>query len=324
VFGVSEADERAHELIGVDNGPSQRQTLTSYALRWVRPVIGELVIEPLDDPNGGDRGLIAVLVPASPDAPHMIGEQNAMGVPYRYGRHASWMSESDLERAYRDRFSRRADDRAALTALIDGLVPEIDLDKGVWLTLSARPILSPPPRTPRTDSRNATAAILDALALAEQITGDAGRFERLLGLSNGVVNNPRTGLRRWRFRTNHPHADPHVLADWPLIELHHSGGIALAVELTNTFSRSDLHSDSENADVHWVPVRTLDLLVGAGSRWLQRTSAGWAALARSWLAPTCSPAKSHLISLSPPSSQSPQEPIFSTALAALRRCERPS
>ncbi|OXM45357.1 AlbA family DNA-binding domain-containing protein [Amycolatopsis alba] len=259
VYGVSEdADERADELLGVANGKAERQTLHSYAARWVRPLIGDLAIESLDDGRGGP-GLIVVFVTASPDAPHVVVyENNRMGVPYRYGPHTNWMSEHELERAYRDRFSRRADDRAALVALLDGLKPEIDQDKGVWLALAAQPVLSPPPRTSGPDRQNAIKAILDAEALAGDLTGDTSWFRKLLGLSDGVVANPRTGLRRWRFRSYRADDNLQASASWPVVELHHNGGVALAVELTSTVSVPKLH------DAHWVPVRVMDLLIGAG------------------------------------------------------------
>lgn len=185
VYGVSEdADERANELLGVANGKSERQTLQGYAARWVRPLIGDLIIEPLDDGNDGP-GLIAVFVPASPNAPHVVTyDNNRMGVPYRYGPHTNWMSEHELERAYRDRFSRRADDREALVALIDGLKPEIDLNKGVWLVLVTQPVLSPPPRASGPDRQNAIKAILDAESLAGELMGDTAWFRHLLGLSD--------------------------------------------------------------------------------------------------------------------------------------------
>jgi len=103
------------------------------------------------------------------------------------------------------------------------------------------------------------------LSLAEEITGDAADwFQLLLGLGDGAVNNPRTGLRRWRFRSNHYNVDPYILADWSLVELHHNGEIALAVELTSIPRRANLDSSAVKADVHQVPVKIMDRLVGAG------------------------------------------------------------
>lgn len=46
-----------------------------------------------------------------------------MGVPFRRGPHTEWMSEHQLERAYRDRFARQAGEAepmAALFADVDG------------------------------------------------------------------------------------------------------------------------------------------------------------------------------------------------------------
>lgn len=153
VFGVRDENEEAAELTGLPNDERTRQSLRALTWHYVRPLVDGLTIEALDGEDG-EPGLIAVLVPPSPDAPHLVGEKNEMGVPYRYGTDTNWMSEGQLERAYRDRFSRRADDRVALSALMDGLVPEIDLERGIWVAVSARPVaplplLSGRPRTTR-------------------------------------------------------------------------------------------------------------------------------------------------------------------------------
>jgi predicted HTH transcriptional regulator len=132
IFGVSEQNEEPVELTGVQNDERERQNLRSLAWQRVRPLIDGLVIEPLSDSAGG-QGLIIVAVPGSSEAPHVVGEKNEMGVPYRDGSDTRWMTESQLERAYRDRFARRADDRTVLGGLIDGLLPEIDLRSGVWV-----------------------------------------------------------------------------------------------------------------------------------------------------------------------------------------------
>jgi predicted HTH transcriptional regulator len=77
VHGVREENERAVELTGVSNGERDRQALRSFANKYVRPLVDGLLIEALDGEDG-TPGLIAVYVPPSPDAPHVIGEKNAM------------------------------------------------------------------------------------------------------------------------------------------------------------------------------------------------------------------------------------------------------
>ncbi|MFK0244594.1 helix-turn-helix domain-containing protein [Amycolatopsis azurea] len=261
VYGVREDNERAVELTGVPNAERDRQALRSYANGRVRPLVDGLLIEALDDPGENPRpGLIAVFVPPSPDAPHVIGEKNALGVPYRYGTDTNWMSENQLERAYRDRFTRRADDRAALTALIDGITPEIDLENGVWVTVSARPVAPLPLLHTRPDRDHATATMRDADQLASDLFGHVQERLRILyHLPDNAVNNPRTGLRRWVIRSNHFSSNPQELIDWGLVELHHDGSIAVAIGLAGFTHGAEIARGDD--DVSYVPYRLVDAVI---------------------------------------------------------------
>ncbi|KFZ76997.1 hypothetical protein ED92_38465 [Amycolatopsis sp. MJM2582] len=258
VFGVRDENEEAAELTGVENGERTRQSLR--ALAWqVRPLIEGLLIEALGA-DEGQEGLIAVYVPPSPDAPHLVGEKNEMGVPYRYGTDTNWMSEGQLERAYRERFSRRADDRTTLGALIDGVLPEIDLTTGAWIALAARPVAPLPLLSGSPDRAQATATMKRTLHLASELFGtEQGRVATLNQLSAESVNNPRTGLRRWVIRSTPYAPDPHELSDWAWVELHHDGSIALAIEL-RAFLPSDNMLD-EDTGVWHVPVRIVDAVI---------------------------------------------------------------
>lgn len=260
IYGVREENERAVELTGVSNGERDRQALRSFANRYVRPLVDGLLIEALDGEDGAP-GLIAVYVPPSPDTPHVIGDTNAMGVPYRYETDTNWMSESQLERAYRDRFSRRADDRAALSALIDDLVPEIDLLKGVWVAVAARPVAPLPLLSSRPEREQVTATVLNARELVSEVFGESqGRVPVLNELlPNGAIINPRNGLRRWVVRSNHYSTDPHELVDCALMELHHDGSVALAMGLF-AFLRGARVSDRVT-DVRPVPIRLIDAVI---------------------------------------------------------------
>jgi hypothetical protein len=223
-------------------------------------LVDGLLIEALDSEDGSS-GLIVVFVPPSPDAPHVIGEKNALGVPYRYGTDTNWMSESQLERAYRDRFSRRVDDRVALSALIDGLVPEIDLKSGIWVAVSARPVAPLPLLLERPQREKATETMNNTLPLVAEIMGPSSGWQPVLTqLSPDAVNNPRNGLRRWVIRSNHYSTDPHERVDWALIELHHDGSIALAIGLAGFMRGVDTPRMDTNAA--WqVPVRLVDAVV---------------------------------------------------------------
>jgi hypothetical protein len=259
IFGVSEQNEEPVELTGVQNDERERQNLRSLAWQRVRPLIDGLVIEPLSDSAGG-QGLIIVSVPGSSEAPHVVGEKNEMGVPYRDGSDTRWMTESQLERAYRDRFARRIDDRTVLSGLVDGLLPEIDLQSGVWVGVSARPA-SPLPLTLGRPQREQATSTMDAmLRLSAEIMGDpSGGLRMLRELSSDAVRNPRTGLRRWVIRSNYYSNDPHEQADWAMVELHHDGCVALAVGLGNMVNDRDASDLDPN--VRRVPYRFVDVAI---------------------------------------------------------------
>lgn len=260
IFGVRDENEEAAELTGLLNDERTRQSLRSAAWQNMKPLVDGLVIEALDG-EGGAPGLIAVLVPPSADAPHIVGEKNELGVPYRYGTDTNWMSEAQLERAYRDRFTRRADDRNALTALIEELVPELDHDRGPWVAVSARPVAPLPLLTVRPERERATASIREAARLASEIYKESQRRVPVLGqwTYSDAVNNPRSGLRRWVVRSNHYSNDPHERVDWALIELHHDGAIALAIGLQG-FLRGTETADAPTGVLE-VPTRVVDSVV---------------------------------------------------------------
>ncbi|MGW6936869.1 AlbA family DNA-binding domain-containing protein [Lentzea sp. NPDC054927] len=259
VFGVDEANEEATALTGVQNDERVRQSVRSLAWQHVRPLVDGLLVEPLNDVAGG-QGLIVVSVPASSNAPHIVGEKNEMGVPYRDGSDTRWMTESQLERAYRDRFARRVDDRAALSALIEHLGSEIDLANGVWVAVSARPAALTSLAGERPKREQVTATHLQMLDLASEIQStDQGRISVIAELPNYAVINPRAGLRRWVMVSN-PHAeDPAELPDWGRVELHHDGSVALAVG-AGTWIRSDADF-IDDGSAHRVPVRVVDSLL---------------------------------------------------------------
>jgi hypothetical protein len=260
VFGVREENEQAVEMLGVLNGEPDRQAMRSFVNTYLRPLVDSLLIEALDSEDDVP-GLIAVLVPPSPDAPHVVGKRNEMGVPFRSGSDTQWMSEWQLERAYRDRFTRRSDDRAALSALIDGLVPELDFAKGIWVAMSARPVAPLPLLGGRPLRDQATATMRSALRLASEVFGpDQGRRSVLKELFVGdAMNNPRNGLRRWVIRSNHYSTDAEERVDSALVEFHHDGSVALAVAPAVFMGRAEIARKSQTA--MQVPVRIVDAVV---------------------------------------------------------------
>lgn len=232
VFGVTEENEEATGFLSVANGERERQQLRAIVARWVRPLVSGITMEPLDDADG-ERSLLVVSVPSSPDAPHVWGEQNQMGVPFREGSDTLWMSEYQLERAYRDRFTRRASDAAALKALVDQVqmqVDHTDIAKG-WLIIAARPTAPAGVRIANSSQHEVGRVLREALVLAGQIQPRSGNDLAVLrSLPADAVNSPTTGLRRWVVRDNP--SKPDRMTELIQAELHHDGSSVLAAKVT--------------------------------------------------------------------------------------------
>ncbi|MEV4058412.1 ATP-binding protein [Amycolatopsis sp. NPDC049688] len=228
VFGVTEKDERATGFRAAANGERERQMLRAATARWIRPMVNGITMDPLNDEQG-DRPLLVVSVLASPDAPHVLGEKNEMGIPFRDGSDTLWMSEHQLERAYRDRFARRTSDAATLQALLDHTYQQVDQSSDkAWLIVVARPTSPTPPNVSTPSSSDVATVLYEAMSAGQEIqtrTTDSGVLH---SLPHAAIHDPGTGLRRWVVRARRS-AGPAAMEDGLQVELHHDGSTVMAV-----------------------------------------------------------------------------------------------
>lgn len=143
IYGVA----NDHSVVGID---WEKADLRQYA-QWVRnhvhPYLPDLVMFPLTD---GATTLLVVDVPASEMAPHLVHgrsdkdkEQQAFTVPYRDRDHTARMAEHQIERAYRDRFTRTDSAAEALRQHSEFLTKTITAQASkpsAWLVAVARPL----------------------------------------------------------------------------------------------------------------------------------------------------------------------------------------
>ena len=237
VYGVREEQQRAAEITPVSLAERERERMRALVARHVRPLIGGLEIVPLRE-GDEESGVLVVSVPASPDAPHVVGERNEMGIPFRHGPHTEWMSEHQFERAYQDRFARRAGEAEALAGLVEDIKPQLDPDKDAWLVVAARPLSPLPALTGRPDPGHVEEVLTDALKVGNHVYPQSvERVAVLREVGRSAVLNPRPGLRRWVAQSN-THTSPGAPSDFIHIELHHDGSSALAVATTPWTART--------------------------------------------------------------------------------------
>ncbi|MEU0952523.1 ATP-binding protein [Streptomyces niveus] len=229
IYGVS----NDHKIVGVD---WEKADLRQYA-QWVRnhvhPYLPDLAMFPLTD---GATTLLVVDVPASEVAPHLVHgrsdkdkEQQAFTVPYRDRDHTAWMAEHQIERAYRDRFTRVGLAEEELQRHIDFTIRTITAHAAApsaWFVAVSRPQRSLP-RGAYTMSRDEAREVLEAATTRAHVL-HAGELVPgpLVGMGN-TRDNPRPGLRRWVCNNLESPINREVIT-----ELHHDGTVVMAANVS--------------------------------------------------------------------------------------------
>lgn len=103
-------------------------------------------VHPDDDPDGG---ALVLIVPDSPDAPHLIHAKGSkrdewrFQCPWRDGAETRWMAERQIADAYRRREVHRREEQEDFDALYDGFVQNVGAGQGTgphWVIGVAQPV----------------------------------------------------------------------------------------------------------------------------------------------------------------------------------------
>jgi len=190
VFGVRDNGSRAVEAPGVEPGftaDTYVRDVRRVALNRVSPPILNLAVYTFTD---GSRHSLAVVVPPTNEAPHLIFVGDSFRAPYRNGPDTAWMTERMLESAYRARFNARHERENELREIL-GHALGPDHGAELWIGAIARP--AGDVAYVKRLEREQVQAILDgALKLA-----DAWVRLKVHPLEWLDRSNPRPGLRRW-------------------------------------------------------------------------------------------------------------------------------
>ncbi|WP_167455461.1 AlbA family DNA-binding domain-containing protein [Streptomyces tirandamycinicus] len=248
VFGVR---DRTTEPVGIDPDEVNSQQYAQWIRNHVQPYLPDVTFTTLTSP---DRALsfLVIDIPPSPMAPHHVygtaakdKDQQAAVVPYRDADHTAWMAEHQIERAYRDRFTRTQHAQDELEWLIahtrENVLAE-QAEPSAWFLAVARPERPLPRTAPPLARENAAEVCATALACSRDMSRNYHVVGPLTAL-NVVMSYPRPGLRRWVFSTLPLRTGRGVLA-----ELHHDGSIVLAANLSWKALRGD-HADPDTEGI---------------------------------------------------------------------------
>ncbi|MFF4590504.1 helix-turn-helix domain-containing protein [Streptomyces sp. NPDC001388] len=230
IYGVTDQDTKP---VGIDPDEVSTQQYAQWIRNHVQPYLPDVTFTVLSSSDGAISFLV-IDVPASPMAPHHVygtaakdKDQQAAVVPYRDRDHTAWMAEHQIERAYRDRFTRaqhaqKETDRLFAHARENVLAEQAE--PSAWFIAVARPD-RPLPRTAEPLTQEAAAYLRSTANASSQALARGHVVGPLRTLE--TVSNPRPGLRCWVFSTLYP-----ILGRGVYAELHHDGSMVLAADLS--------------------------------------------------------------------------------------------
>jgi hypothetical protein len=231
VYGVEEERGKgaAKAIKSVDISEGSQRRLRQLAWSRIEPIVSGIGCIPLSSQDGSETVLV-LSIPRSPDAPHFIGRDKELGVPFRNGPETLWMRERDIERAYRDRFTQRETADSQVLRFAAGLKERLVSDETFLIGLAVP--RTPLPRVTRGIDRAEVAKILEralarALEVAPENTGP--RWFILRDLGNDAFN-PAVGFRSW-VAQNRSDRTPSGLCDLTHVELHHDGSMTFAASM---------------------------------------------------------------------------------------------
>lgn len=242
VYGVAEdrASSAAKDIVPVEVWTDAiERKLRGWAYSLIQPPVHGLEFIPLVDQNDGSLAVI-LSVPASLEMPHLAMKDDAFRAPRRYGAQTVFMSERDIEQAYRARFEDRRNNTRDLADLLDQT--RSGLSDGTVLAAAARPT-NPRPAYAGRISREDAGSILASLVHGNPYL--KGRD----GLDY-VDSNARAGYRKWRSLGGHGGQASAV------VEIHDDGSVSVAYQALvkgKGFEPNDVHArDAQQLSAHIV------------------------------------------------------------------------
>lgn len=199
VFGIAEDGQTsaAAAITGVTWDQGDQQRLLRVAYNRIEPPVQGLQFTVVPGPSADDsRSVVLMHVPDSAERPHLAGKADAAFVaPVRNGPETAFMSEREIERAFRSRFNLRAEREESIQAMYEDAAERLNPRAGTRFVLTAVP--SQPRHLPvRPDMRTLYETFADP--------DSRGFYTRRRPLDipwSLAPGRVRRGLRQWTSRT---------------------------------------------------------------------------------------------------------------------------
>ena len=252
VYGVDETTIEGRQAAGALRPVGE---VTSDSIRDIRraannliyPPVSGLDFYPLHPEDDRAEGVLALLVPDSQDAPHLVHpktQKDWFQAPWRDGPHTRFMGERQLADAYRRREQGRREHESELSDLYEGFLTAVGAtqasDGPVWTVAVARP-LGPVRDSRRLDSGTAHRVIQEA--------ADSPLVEEHGALRSMLWSETRRGLQLF-FRTMGDAVERPIITR---VEVHGDGSVAVGI------TRYGIVGPNDTGDGH-VPVDDFEVI----------------------------------------------------------------
>lgn len=244
VYGVRErgsGSSAAGEVVPVGEVDDDVQRDVRMAINALTyPAVTGIELQTIRWPGEEGKAVLALHVPASEDAPHLIHPKKGRSegwfqAPWRDGAHTRWMSERQIADAYRRREQGRRLQQESFEALYNGFIRAVGAAGGtpdpVWVIAAAQPV-----RRPVSDRAPVVDDFGQLIRLAKHASGTRG----ISVLEEMSFAETRVGLR-CLYRTGS--RNPSRGAVHSRIELHHDGGVVLGLSTSDIVSGDEAVKD---------------------------------------------------------------------------------
>lgn len=241
IYGVGEgASDIAESIHPCEWTATEEQQMLNIAYTKIDPPVVGLEFNKISCGENSDKKLVLMHIPDSVDAPHFVRAEkknnNNFSAPRRNGPHTNLMNYRDIERGFRERFQRRAEQEKTLQGYFEEATEALNPEQGVFLAIAAVPVT--PKISAGSVDRDKAIQHTNLWAYSYLIAsrrGNCSKEEKIETEFNFIWNQGEhvKGMRRWVIRNL-----PQTIAGKYRKYLHDDGTLAGAYQLGGVYNKA--------------------------------------------------------------------------------------